>query len=376
MHVTGVMNFGGAETLMMNIVKKLHDKFNFIFLIIKAKGKQVKGDYDDQILALGAQIVYVDSMRSVGLRAFQKQLIETFKTLKPDVVHCHLNAKCGIISKCAYTAGVAKIISHCHAKITFTGNVIKRALYTAELNWQKTMINKYSTDFWGCSDGALECLFYKKIRKSEKCKKISNLIDAERFFYPNNEVVNEYKQAHNPKNKFSLGVVGRIAPIKNYLFALEIANELKKRNKDFVLFIVGLKQNLEYTQKLFSTINLYGLENYVTYLEPKKDVENVYAMMDVVLGTSISEGFSLTAVEAQLSGAYTILSNGYPREVNLEAGNCQHIDTFDVHEWCDKIETLMENKIITDKNTRKQALVNRGFDLNTEIEKISMEYSN
>lgn len=374
MHVTGVMNFGGAEALMMNIVRKLHDQFNFIFLINKPKGKQVSGDFDQEILSLGAKIVYHDSLRTVGLRTYKKQLEEIFNSLKPDVVHCHLNAKCGVVAKCARKAGVKKIISHCHANLTFSGSLLTKAIYKSELIWQKTMINKFSTDFWGCSDAALKCLFYKKNIKSDKCKKVSNLIDGERFIYPNQEIVDKYRKKYNPKNKFTIGVVGRIAPIKNYLFALEVVKELKERDKDFILFIVGLQQNYEYTQKLFSTIKLYNLENNVKYLQPQNDIENLYAIMDVVLGTSISEGFSLTAVEAQLSGAYTFLSNGYPSEVNLQAGNCEQINCFNANLWSDKIETLMKNKVEVSKNNRKEALIKRGFDLNVEIEKIAKEY--
>ena len=374
MHITGTMNFGGAEVLMMNIIRKLHNRFNFIFLINAAKGERPKGDFDEEILALGAKIIYCDSMRSIGIRAYQKQLTALLKELQPDVVHCHLNAKCGVISKCAYKAGIKKIISHSHAKLKFKGNPLKSAVCYAELYWQRTMINKYSTDFWGCSNEALYSLFNKKVRKSEKCKVISNLIDAKRFISPNQEVVEQYREEYNPNNKFVLGVVGRIAPVKNYLFALEVAKELKNRSKEFIFFIVGLKQDVEYAQKLFSTIHLYELEDCVVYIPPKNDIENLYAMMNVVLGTSIREGFSLTAVEAQLSGAYTLLSNGYPKEVNLGAGNCEHVDMFDAKVWSDKIERIMENTFSVSENDRKQALINRGFDLDAEIEKIAKEY--
>ena len=374
MHITGTMNFGGAEVLMMNIVRKLHSRFNFVFLINTKKGEVVKGDFDDEILALGCKIIYCNSIRSVGITAYQKELVALLKEHKPDVVHCHLNAKCGVIAKCAYKAGIKKIISHSHAKLKFKGNLLKSALSYAELYWQKTMINKYSTDFWGCSNEALDSLYYKKTRKSERCKVVSNLIDAERFIYPNGESVKRYNKEYNPNGKFSIGVVGRIAPVKNYLFAIDVVNELKNQNKDFVFFIVGLKQNAEYTEKLFAKVSEYGLNDYVVYVPPKQDVENAYAIMNVVLGTSIREGFSLTAVEAQLSGAYTLLSNGYPKEVNLGAGNCEHIETFDAKLWAEKVAYAMENQIEASPNARKNALVNRGFDLDEEVNKIAKEY--
>lgn len=374
MHVTGTMNFGGAEVLMMNIVRKLHDRFNFIFLINEAKGKRTKGDFDDEIIALGAKIVYCNSIRSVGVRAYQKEFTSLLKEYRPDVVHCHLNAKCGVIAKCAHRAGIKKIISHSHAKLKFRGNPIKSAVLYAELYWQRRMINRYSTNFWGCSEEALYSLFNKKNIKSRQCKIVSNLIDANRFIYPNEALVEKYKEKYNPKGKFTIGVVGRIAPVKNYLFALDVARELKAKGKDFIFFIVGLKQDLDYTKKVFDKISAYELEDYVTYIEPRNDVENCYALMDVVLGTSIREGFSLTAVEAQLSGAYTLLSNGYPLEINLGAGNCDFINEFDSLKWAEQIINIMDSPMTVLEEERKEALVKKGFDLDIEVDKIAEEY--
>lgn len=374
MHITGTMNFGGAEVLMMNIIRKLHSRFNFIFLINTSKGETPKGDFDEEILSLGAKIIYCPSIRAVGVSKYQKQLISLLKEYAPDVVHCHLNAKCGVISKCAHKAGIKKIISHSHAKLKFKGNPIKSILCYVELFWQKTMINKYSTDYWACSYEALGSLFYKKTLKSNRCRVVSNLIDANRFIYPNKEVVNKNREKYNLNNKFVIGLVGRIAPVKNYIFALEVAKELKNRNKDFTLVLVGLKQDAEYSEKFFSTIELYNLQDYVKYVDPTNDVENMYGLMDVVLGTSIREGFSLTAVEAQLSGAYTILSSGYPKPVNLGAGNCEHVEEFNAKIWADKVQNLMENKVFVSEENRRQGLINRGFDLDEEIEKIAKEY--
>ena len=177
-------------------------------------------------------------MKMLLIKKLKKQLISILRELKPDVVHCHLNAKCGIISKCASKAGVKKIISHCHAKLKFKGNIVKSALSYAELFWQKRLIKKHSTDFWGCSKEAQESLFNKKTRRSDKCNVISNLIDANRFIYPNEELIKLNKEKFNPSSKFAIGLIGRIAPVKNYLFAIEVAKELKTRKKDFVMLEV------------------------------------------------------------------------------------------------------------------------------------------
>ncbi len=369
--VTGALNFGGAEMMQLNIFRKLHREFNFIFLVNEVKGKRVKGDFDDEILNKGGRIEYIDSLMSSGIKNYEKNLADFFNKEKPDVVHCHLNAKCGTVSKVAKKCGIKKIISHSHAKLVFRGNPIKVMLYKLELIYQRRLINKYSTDFWGCSKDALYSLYNKKNIASNKCKVISNLIDCERFTAENNEKVTDIKKELNINSGLTLGLVGRIAPVKNYEFAVEVANELKSRNFDFNMFIFGNAQSKEYYEFLIDKIKTYNLQDNIKIFPAKADIENYYKVFDIYLGTSHQEGFSITAAEAQVSGCYSLISNGYPEEI-IFSENFGIQLPLDVKVWADEIEKFKGKRI--DVETCKKALISKGFDLDTEIKKIGAEY--
>ena len=47
--VSGTMNFGGAETMVMDILRKLKDDFRFVFLINRKKGTEPVGLFDEEI---------------------------------------------------------------------------------------------------------------------------------------------------------------------------------------------------------------------------------------------------------------------------------------------------------------------------------------
>lgn len=371
--ITGVMNCGGAELMMMNILRKLHDDFHFVFLILVSDPQKAEGEFDAEIRALGAEIIRIDSVRRAGVRAFEQDLTQRLRDLQPDVVHCHLNSKCGIVAKCAHRAGVKRIISHSHARLKFRGNPVSVAASYAELFWERGMINRYSTDFWGCSEDALRSLYNAKNRK--KAKVVYNLIDGERFTQPNAAAVDALRNELSLQGKHVLGVVGRIAPVKNFTFAVEVLSKLAGRDSDVRLLIVGAKQFPQYTETLFARVKELGLEDKVIYLPPRLDIENVYPLMQVCLGTSVREGASLTAIEAQLSGCYTVVSAGYLRMVDLGVGLfCQQAE-FSAEDWAKTVESqwCAPHRVSAEK--RRAALIEKGFDLNAEIEKIKAEYA-
>lgn len=373
--ITGVMNCGGAELMLMNILRRLHNDFHFVFVIVVTDEDHKTGEFDDEIRALGAELVYIESMRTIGIGEFQKRLTQMFRQMAPDVAHCHLNSKCGVVAKCAHEAGVAKIISHSHARLKFRGNPISAAASYAELYWERGMINRYSTDFWGCSADALRSLYTKKNRHSAKSKIVYNLIDGDRFTKADPQKTEGLRQSLGLQDKLVLGVVGRIAPVKNHIFAVDVLAQVLQQRKDAVLLIVGAKQFKDYTQTLFAKIQSMGLEKNVVYLPPRKDIECVYPLMDICLGTSIREGASLTAIEAQLSGCYTMISPGYLKLVDLGLGLLKQEPEFSAAQWAQDLLARGRSADGPTPEARRQALIDKGFDLNTEIDKIKAEYA-
>ena len=152
-HCLGALNTGGAETLVMNVFRKIdRKKFHFDFLLFN----QNQGFYDQEARNLGAELFYCPSLSKVGIYQYLEHMISFFKTHEIDVVHSHMDWQGGFIAYAAHKAGIKKIIVHSHAnQKMFDANPIYHIL----ISLNKYLISKYATTCLACSQEAGESLF-------------------------------------------------------------------------------------------------------------------------------------------------------------------------------------------------------------------------
>jgi glycosyltransferase involved in cell wall biosynthesis len=123
------------------------------------------------------------------------------------------------------------------------------------------------------------------------------------------------------KNSYSLvGIVGRLTPIKNHRFFLEAVHLVatKKGNTRARFLVVGdgeLRGDLEeLTEKL-------SLTNRVVFTGWLRDLESLYADLDVLALTSNNEGTPVAVIEAMAAGLPVIATDvGGVRELISERG--------------------------------------------------------
>lgn len=369
--VSGTMNFGGAETMVMDILRKLKDDFRFVFLINRNKGTKPVGMFDEEIKAMGIPMYYIDAVWDVGVKEYERQFKEVVQKIgKVDVVHSHVNSKSGIVCRCAQRCGIKRRIVHCHAKIIFDGSLKSRVVNNAELFIQRRWIKKYATDFWGCSEDAMPSLFTKKQINSEKARIIHNAINMEKFTSCEGGVLR--KEYNLSKDALVIGTVGRIANVKNYRLAADIVKELWQRNVDCYYVVAGVKQDLADAQYLFDTLS--GDRRFI-YIGTRNDIQNVYKDFSLYLGTSKREGLGLSVVEAQAGGTFCVVSSGFPKLCDMGLGMVDFVDSQDAKMWADRVENMLSNVTVPSKNDIETAVRNSGFDINTETVKIKEYYN-
>jgi len=119
--------------------------------------------------------------------------------------------------------------------------------------------------------------------------------------------------AREPHDTLTLLVVGRIAPIKNLEFALDIADALRATTK-VTLHIVGAPgkaEDIAYEEKIKADIVARGLSDCVV-MTGGKDQDGVLEELhtsDIFLHTSNTNSADKTAVEAMAVGCYIISSS-------------------------------------------------------------------
>ena len=301
LHVFGVMDMGGAETLVMNIFRNIdRTKIQFDFMVHSKK----KGFFDEEIKSLGGNIYYVPKYNVIN-HGFYWYKWESFfqKHNQHKIIHGHVRSTASIYLKIAKKHN-KKTIAHSHSTSSGRGLSahVKNIL-------QKSIIN-YAEYFFACSEEAGRWLFGEEITGSQKFKVFKNAIDLSKFFIDNG-VREDIRTKLNLEDKLVIGHIGSFKDEKNHKFLIDVFNDIHKSNPQARLVLIG-------DGKLKSPIVRYveqkELEEFVFFLGVQREVNSLLQAMDVFVFPSKFEGLGIAVIESQAAGIPTIVSTAIPKE--------------------------------------------------------------
>jgi glycosyltransferase involved in cell wall biosynthesis len=179
-----------------------------------------------------------------------------------------------------------------------------------------------------------------------------------------------------PLNAKVLIFVGRLYPLKNPMFALQIMAEIAEHTDDIYLLVIG-KGELEEEMKkyLFS----HNLNSNVRMLGWQENVLSLMRICDLFIFPRIEfpkEGLGFTVLEAQLAGLPVLISKGIVEETFVIKDQV-HVLGIDegVNVWKDKVmELLTENNKIEIK-TAKKYFADSVFNLEKSVSDMLSYYS-
>lgn len=100
------------------------------------------------------------------------------------------------------------------------------------------------------------------------------------------------------KHDVAIGIVGRLAPVKNHTFFLEVIEEvLQKTTKSIKVFIVGDGAERRPIEEIVSKINM-RYDNRITMTSWISDIGQFNAAIDIMCLTSTNEGTPISLIEA------------------------------------------------------------------------------
>lgn len=362
LQVVGTMNLGGAEVMLMDILRNKPAGIHFDFLVNNPLDDLYReGRFDEEIKSYGCKIRHIATQSEIGPIRYIRFFNAIYKELQPEVVHIHLNSKCGLIAMAAHTAGCKRIIAHCHADIRFRGTIKNRILGELELFIQKLLISRYATDYWGCSSEAIKRLFFPWIRNYSVV--INNAINLKAYQSVTVKEVNSIRSSYNlPASTIILGNVGRIVPHKNIAFVVDVMSILQSKGNDVAFVIVGRNSSPEYFKRVMTRAREKGIpSNRLLILGERSDVPTIMHSFDVFVGPALKEGFGLVAVEAQAASIPCILSEGFPKTVDMGVGLCKFIDSFNPEIWANAIIDSF-NLAKVPESVVHSAIESHGFD--------------
>ena len=357
LHIIGHMDRAGAETMLMNLYRHT-DRTQIQFDFITFTGEP--GDYDAEIIELGGKIIPVLADNPMGRMLKLQQFLEQHPEYK--IVHAHMLLSNAFHLLAAKRAGVKNRISHSHCASNGHSGSIKK-IYE---KWAFIVNRKLATYKISCGELAAEYLF----GTTKDVLLLPNAVDIEEMLEVANKSRDYISQVFN-KNALGLKIiqVGRLSEAKNHRFTLEIAQELKAGNVDFMIYIVGQGQ-LE--EGLKQQVKDRSLQNEIKFLGVRSDVAELMASADYMIMPSLYEGFPVVLVESQTVGLVSIISDQISAEVDLGLDLVEFLPLDSAKPWAERL--LGSKRVCVSNDVIKDRLQLQGFDVAVNAEKLTRLY--
>ncbi len=235
-----------------------------------------------------------------------KKIQNLINEFKPDIVHTHA-AKAGALGRrAAYNLGVKQIYHTFHGHIfhSYFGSFKTRIFKEIERN-----LAKKTTKIIAISDiQKRELSKIHRICPEKNIEVIPLGFDLEKFNIDKDSKRKKFRKKWNIKeNEIAIGIIGRLVPIKNHFFFIDVIQEvLKKSELPVRAFIVG---DGEEKQNIINYIKNKNLDYSFDYTPATfhltswiKEIDKVNSGMDIICLTSLNEGTPVSLIEAQASG--------------------------------------------------------------------------
>lgn len=289
-------NQGGAFSVVYEVQQEVKDEFIFDYFSAE---KFIENDIYNRLIQMGSSCIGgVDCPNRLFKQYEVYKAFKTYLINNPhDYVHIHADTawKISVYYLAAKKAGVENIVVHSHSSgisghyknlnyllHVFTKPIIKNAKYRC-----------------ACSDIAAKWMF----NTNDKVMNIRNGVDINRFSF-NNEKRDKTRNQLGIDNKIVIGSISDFSYPKNPEFIFELIRKFKNDSR-YVFLLVGNRENCVLVDWVNKDISL----NNVIFTGQVTNIPDYLSVMDIFILPSRFEGLPMCALEAQVSGLYTIISD-------------------------------------------------------------------
>lgn len=340
--VMGKMNGGGVESVVMNYYRHVNrEAVQFDFFVDNDSLMLPR----EEIELLGGRVIDVTPYQN--LPRYWRELESLFKENSYRIVHSHLTALSVFPLGAAKSAGVPVRIAHAHntgGKGEYAKNAIRTML--------RPFSNVYPTHRFACSRHAGEWLF----GKNAQFEVVYNAIELDRFTFDAEKRAQIRADLGISEDTLVVGHVGRFMAQKNHDFLLDVFFQLHERKRNTRLLLVG-EGNLK--TRLEEKVRALHLDDCVSFVGQRDDIDRLYQAFDVFCLPSIYEGLGLVAIEGQRAGLPCFVSDCVPKEVDI-TGTVVFLPIDNPNVWVNAISAI--------EPTKRLQVQNQAFS-NYDIEK-------
>lgn len=351
LEVFGKMNRGGAESMIMNLYRKMDRScVQLDFMVHTEEHCQ----FDDEIEEMGGRIYRVPRFRVYNFFSYRRAWRIFFQTHSEyRVVHGHMGATAAIYLHEANRLGCFTI-AHSHSADN-PCLTLYDFLYSI-FSWPTRYVAK---QLFGCSTEAGVNRYGKKVASSLKYRNFPNAIDLKRFKYRISERDKYRKELGIDSNQLVVIHVGRVTSPKNPAMIFRVFREIVRQDSQAKCYWVGTG---ELEDKYRRMIEENHLDDRICMTGVRSDIPSLLMAADCFLFPSLWEGLPVSVIEAQAAGIPCVLSDAISREVAVS-------DLVEWHSLSESPELWANRCLILARNSQQhrqsptEAIRKAGYDI-------------
>ena len=291
MHVFFELTVGGMEKFAVDLITRFNrDKICPLICCLNKTG-----DLADKIKNFGIEVFLIKKRSRYQQLRFYRELTRCFKKENIDIVHTWS----GVYRDGTLSARLANIPINIHTD---------QGKFYPDTKWMRynhKLFSHFRDKVVVVSNELREFLIKDVKIDPEKIMTIYNAVNIEDY----NIIldVNEKKKELGiAPDEQVIGIVARLIPVKDHKTLFLAFKQARERLPTLKLLVVGpgeLERDLKnYAIKINEQTN-------IIFLGERNDVRELLHIMDVVCLSSLSEGLSLTLLEAMASGKPVVCTN-------------------------------------------------------------------
>lgn len=173
-----------------------------------------------------------------------------------------------------------------------------------------------------CNENSRNIFINHFNRNQSEIKTIYIGVDEKKFDpqkFNREKIIERINDKRLSKDKIIISYICRIAEQKRPYLLLEVVKKLAEIRENFVVVIAGEGPLLEEMKR---KIKKEKLDDFFVFVGNRKNTEEIYAISDLTLNTSIKEGLALTSYESLAMGVPIVSSDvgGQKELINNEVG--------------------------------------------------------
>ena len=322
LHLVPGINAGGIERVIERYISNYENMHHPMVDQVFIKHDIVDGLLTKKFREKGFK-VYTIKSKSDNILFFTINFIKILLIERPSSIHIHQNFSSWFPLIISYLLRIKIRVIHSHQYYSKQKTITKILNKIYSISWI------FATHKLACSKEAGQWMYGKN-----KFTILPNSMNINKFKF-NHEIRNSLREKYKLNNKFVVGHIGRYSTQKNHFFLIDVFNSLLKNDKpNSHLIIVG---EGEKETEIKNYVKKLKISNFVSFLEPRNDIYKFYNAFDVFFLPSLWEGLGIVAIESQINGLTTVVSDILPKALE-KSENLRKISLeSDINTWSNSL---------------------------------------